>query len=68
MRRSVLVRVVGLVLIIVAAVYFMVPANALPSFFPGYDSSVAKIHYKHGGAALVVGVGCVVYSLLSGRR
>lgn len=60
--------VVGLVLIILAAAYFLTPANSLPSFLPGYDARVAKINYKHGGAALVVGVGCLAYALLSGRR
>ena len=48
MRKSVVVMVVGLVLIILAAAYFLTPANSLPSFLPGYDASVAKIHYKHG--------------------
>jgi len=59
---------VGVALIIVAAIYLLTPANALPSFFSGYDASDVKIHYKHGVAALVVGVGCLAYAWLSGRR
>jgi hypothetical protein len=50
--------VVGVVLLVIAVVYWIEPAKSLPSFFPGHDSSSSTHHVKHGIAALVVGIGC----------
>lgn len=49
--------VVGALLLVVATIYFLAPANALPSFFPGYDKALTTHHYKHGIGALVLGLG-----------
>jgi Na+/H+ antiporter NhaD/arsenite permease-like protein len=50
--------IVGVVLIVVAVVYFVTPAHSLPSFFPGHASATnaeANHHHtKHGLAALIV--------------
>jgi len=32
----------GVVLLVVAAVYFLVPADQLPGFFPGHEAGVAR--------------------------
>ena len=40
--------VLGVILLIVAGVYFVVPADQLPGFFPGHQTGVARMHYKHG--------------------
>jgi uncharacterized membrane-anchored protein YitT (DUF2179 family) len=42
-----LVTIVGVILIVVAAVYFLVPADTLPAFFPGHESGLARIRVKH---------------------
>src|SRR5579871_4147992 len=39
---------IGVVLLVIAAVYFVVPADQLPGFFPGHEAGVAKVHMKHG--------------------
>ena len=56
----------GLVLLAVAVVYFVDTAHALPSFFPGHVSAssgeAAHHHTKHGIAAVVVGVGCLLFA------
>jgi hypothetical protein len=52
--------VVGLLLIVVAIVYFVDSASALPSFFPGHAAGSSHHHVKHGVAALVVGLLCLV--------
>ncbi len=44
----------GVVLLIVAAVYFVVPADQLPGFFPGHEAGVTHAHIKHG---IVAGCG-----------
>ncbi len=45
----------GVVLLVIAAVYFITPASSLPHFFPGYSAALgAHVHYKHGIAALLL--------------
>jgi hypothetical protein len=46
----------GVVLLVVAAVYFLMPADQLPSFMPGHEAGVTRIHAKHGIVAGVAGV------------
>lgn len=52
--------IVGILLIVVAVLYFVDPAKSLPSFFPGHQAGSTHHHIKHGIAALVVGLGCFV--------
>jgi 1,4-dihydroxy-2-naphthoate octaprenyltransferase len=54
--------VLGVLLIVVAIVYFVDSASALPSFFPGHDAGSTHHHVKHGIAALVVGLLCFVFA------
>jgi hypothetical protein len=58
----------GIVLLIIAAVYFMVPADQLPGFFPGHEAGVTHAHVKHGIVAGVVGVVLLVAGAVMGRR
>jgi Na+/H+ antiporter NhaD/arsenite permease-like protein len=56
----------GIVMIVVAIVYFVTPEHSLPSFFPGHGSATGPEanhhHTKHGIAALVVAVACFVFA------
>jgi uncharacterized membrane protein HdeD (DUF308 family) len=56
----------GIVLIVVAIVYFVSPEHSLPSFFPGHSSATdpeANHHHtKHGIAALVVALACFAFA------
>jgi uncharacterized membrane-anchored protein YitT (DUF2179 family) len=54
--------VVGLVLIAIAIVYWVEPAHSLPSFFPGHEAGSNHHHAKHGIAAFLVGVACLVFA------
>jgi hypothetical protein len=58
----VLAIVAGIVLIVIAAVYFAEPAKSLPSFFPGHQAGSDHHHVKHGIAALLVGLACFVFA------
>jgi hypothetical protein len=58
----------GVVLLVIAGVYFVVPADQLPGFFPGHETGVARMHYKHGVAAGVAGVVLIVAGMWMGRR
>lgn len=58
----------GIILIVVAAVYLFVPADSLPSFMPGFDASLARPRTKHGLAAGVVGIVLIGIGWFFGRR
>lgn len=53
---------VGLVLIVIAVVYWVEPAKSLPGFFPGHEAGSAHHHVKHGIAAFLVGLACLVFA------
>jgi hypothetical protein len=54
--------VLGLLLIIVAVIYWVEPAKSLPSFFPGQQSGSNHHHTKHGIAAFLLGLACLVFA------
>jgi hypothetical protein len=54
--------VLGIVLLVVAVVYWVDSASALPSFFPGHEAGSSHHHIKHGIAAAVVAAGCFVFA------
>jgi hypothetical protein len=58
----------GVILLVIAAVYFLVPADQLPGFFPGHEDGVARMHYKHGIVSGVVGVILIAAGTFMGRR
>ncbi|HET9619264.1 MAG TPA: hypothetical protein VFP74_19010 [Pseudolabrys sp.] len=60
--------VLGLVLIVVAVVYFVMPADQLPSFMPGHEAGVARVHMKHGIVSGVAGVILLAAGWFMGRR
>ena len=52
----------GIVLIVVAVIYWAEPAKSLPSFFPGHQAGSGHHHAKHGIAAFLVGLACLVFA------
>ena len=58
----------GIVLIVIAVVYFVTPADHLPSFFPGHAAGVMRVHMKHGILAGVIGVVLLAAGWFLGRR
>ena len=54
--------VVGVVLIAVGIVYWVEPAKSLPGFFPGHQAGSGHHHVKHGIAAFLLGVACLVFA------
>lgn len=66
-RRLVIPAVIlGVLLIVVAVIYFVEPAHSLPSFFPGHlsatDAEAGHHHTKHGIAALVVALALFAFA------
>ncbi len=58
----------GLALIVVAAMYFLMPADSLPSFFPGHETGLARMRYKHGMASGAAGLVLLAIGWWMGRR
>jgi hypothetical protein len=59
--------VLGVILLIVAAVYFLTPADQLPAFFPGHEAGVTHVHSKHGVVAGVLGLALLAAGTWMGR-
>ena len=58
----------GVLLLVVAAVYLLVPADQLPGFFPGHETGLMRIRTKHGIASGVAGVVLLAAGVWMGRR
>jgi hypothetical protein len=53
---------VGIALVVIGVIYWVEPAKSLPSFFPGHESGSTHHHVKHGIAAFLLGLACLVYA------
>jgi hypothetical protein len=56
------------VLLVVASVYLLVPADQLPGFFPGHEAGLARIRTKHGITSGVAGVVLLAAGVWIGRK
>ncbi|HUO72730.1 MAG TPA: hypothetical protein VMU39_18315 [Solirubrobacteraceae bacterium] len=54
--------ILGIVLIVIAIIYWVSPASSLPSFFPGHQAGSSTHHVKHGIAAFLLGLACLVFA------
>ncbi len=58
--------VLGVVLLVIAVVYFVTPEHSLPSFFPGHtsagDAEANSHHTKHGIAALILALALFAFA------
>jgi hypothetical protein len=52
----------GIVLIVIAIVYWAEPAKSLPGFFPGHQAGSTHHHVKHGVASFLVGLACFAFA------
>ncbi len=61
--------IAGLASIGMAVYYWITPADMLPAYVPGYTLAKTTPHMKHGIAALVVGLGLLIYAwFASGKK
>ena len=63
-----LLTLLGVVLLVIAGVYFLMPADQLPGFFPGHEAGVMRVHTKHGIVAGVAGLVLLAAGVWMGRR
>jgi hypothetical protein len=59
---------IGVVFIVIAVVYFLLPADQLPSFMPGHQVGVMRVHMKHGALAAAIAVVFFIVGWFMGRR
>jgi hypothetical protein len=59
---TILAVLAGLVLIVLAIVYWAEPASSLPSWIPGHEAGSGHHHVKHGIASFFVGAALLVYA------
>jgi hypothetical protein len=50
----------GIVLLVIAIIYWVSTAADLPSFFPGHKAGSSTHHVKHGIAAFLLALACFV--------
>lgn len=58
----------GALLIVIALIYLMVPADSLPAFLPGHEAGLMRPRMKHGLAAGALGIILIVVGWVLGRR
>lgn len=59
---------IGVLLLILAVIYFITPANSLPTFLPGYDTAITKTHLKHGVGSLLLALVLFAYAWFQGGK
>jgi hypothetical protein len=59
--------VLGVILLVIACVYWLVPAGSLPGFVPGFEAGSPRVHVKHGVVALVIAAACFIVAWFVGR-
>ena len=66
-QMRVVALILGLAFALVAILYWLVSADALPDFFPGFEPDSDRVHVKHGIAAAVAAVLMFVVGWYAGR-
>jgi len=59
---AVLAVILGILLLVIAVVYWVEPAKSLPGLFPGHQAGSSHHHVKHGIAAFFVGLACLAFA------
>jgi len=59
--------VLGVIFLVIACAYWLVPAGSLPGFVPGFEAGSPRVHIKHGVAALAVAAVCFIVAWFVGR-
>jgi hypothetical protein len=62
---SVVSVILGIIFVILAVVYWTVPAGSLPHFMPGFETGVPTVHFKHGLASLILAIALFIYTWFS---
>jgi uncharacterized membrane protein len=58
----------AIICIIAAVMYFVMPADHLPTFMPGYEAGSTHVHQKHAAVAIIAAIILFVIGWFVGRR
>lgn len=59
---AILAGIVGVLFLALTVVYFITPANSLPSFMPGSNPTLNVTHYKHGIGSLLLALAAFAFA------
>ena len=65
---AIIATILGIILVLLAAMYWLTPAGSLPSFMPGFIAGSATIHFKHGLLALILGICAFIYAWFASAK
>jgi amino acid permease len=72
MNKKILVSIaviLGILLFVIAVIYFIEPAKSLPHFFPGYDATLSQHHTKHSIGAFCLALAVFAFAWFqSGKK
>jgi hypothetical protein len=57
--------IVGIAFLALAIFYWITPADALPTYLPGYDAASTTVHFKHGLASMILAVALFIFAWFS---
>ena len=60
--------ILGIIFVLLAAMYWLTPAGNLPSFMPGFIAGSSTIHFKHGLLALILGICAFIYAWFASAK
>jgi len=52
----------GVVFLVLAAVYWPTPAGSLPAFLPGFEAGSAHVHFRHALGSLIVALVLIAFA------
>ena len=58
---NILASMLAVVFVVLAIMYWTIPAGSLPHYIPGFETGVTTVHFKHGLASLILAIGLFIY-------
>lgn len=59
---------VGLLFLAIVSIYASRTAQHLPTWFPGYDTALDRVHTKHAIAAFLLAIAAFVFAWFQGGK
>jgi hypothetical protein len=63
-----IVGILGVVFLVIAAVYWLTPAESLPAFLPGFEAGDVRPHVKHALGSFIIALILFALSWFLGSR
>ena len=60
--------VLGIILLVIAGIYWFTVAGSLPTYFPGFQTGSSAIHIKHGIGAFILALALFAFAWFSSGK